>query len=60
MACLSAWVGEVGVACVFEQDLIAPCLATDNPNLRTEVSVYMHAEYVYFLVYRYILAHIYL
>lgn len=37
LACLSVWASEVGMNSLFEQDIIAPSLATENPNLRSEV-----------------------
>jgi cytoskeleton-associated protein 5 len=37
VSCLSGWVDQVGVVSIIEQDLISPSLATDNPNLRTEL-----------------------
>ena len=37
IACLNAWINEVSVSMLFEQDVIAGSLATENPNLRTEV-----------------------
>ena len=38
MTCLTTWTGEVGMASLVENDLLAPALGTENPNLRTEVS----------------------
>lgn len=34
---LSTWTAEVGLLTLLEQDLLAPSLANDNPNLRIEV-----------------------
>lgn len=39
MACLNAWYTEIGLSPMVEQEFISGALATENPNLRAEVSV---------------------
>ena len=52
ITCLNAWTDEVPVNTLFEQDLVAGSLATENPNLRTEVLAMNSTIIILVLLYR--------
>ena len=39
---LNAWLEQTGITCFVEGELFSTALATDNPNLRADVSEVIH------------------